>query len=64
MLAFMGVVYMFYRVSYSAFIMLNFDVRDNRVEDLCYEGLKTCYFLDFIGPKGFAVELWRRTACE
>ncbi|KNA11555.1 hypothetical protein SOVF_134070 [Spinacia oleracea] len=35
-----------------------------RVEDLCYEGLKTCYFLDFIGPKGFAVELWRRTACE
>ncbi|XP_021776234.1 uncharacterized protein LOC110740054 isoform X2 [Chenopodium quinoa] len=35
-----------------------------RVEDLCYEGLKTCYFLDFIGPRGFAVELWRRTACE
>ncbi|XP_021717224.1 uncharacterized protein LOC110685070 isoform X2 [Chenopodium quinoa] len=35
-----------------------------RVEDLCYEGLKTCYFLDFIGPRGFAVELWRRTACK
>ncbi|KMT00937.1 hypothetical protein BVRB_9g222050 isoform A [Beta vulgaris subsp. vulgaris] len=35
-----------------------------RVEDLCFEGLKTCYFLDFIGPKGFAVQLSRRTACE
>ncbi|XP_057515613.1 uncharacterized protein LOC130797146 isoform X1 [Amaranthus tricolor] len=35
-----------------------------RVEDLCFEGLKTCYFLDFIGPKGFSVELQRRTACN
>lgn len=35
-----------------------------RVEDLCFDGLKTCFFLDFIGPKGFAVELCQRTACE
>ncbi|KAK2983201.1 hypothetical protein RJ640_018546 [Escallonia rubra] len=33
-----------------------------RVEDLCVEGLKKCYFLDFLGPKGFAEELSRR--CE
>ncbi|KAK9677390.1 hypothetical protein RND81_11G140200 [Saponaria officinalis] len=35
-----------------------------RVDDLCFEGLKKCYFLDFIGPDGFARELSRRTACE
>ncbi|CAK9136950.1 unnamed protein product [Ilex paraguariensis] len=35
-----------------------------RIEDLCIEGLKKCYFLDFLGPKGFAVELSRRTMCE
>ncbi|GMH03049.1 hypothetical protein Nepgr_004888 [Nepenthes gracilis] len=35
-----------------------------RVEELAFEGLKKCYFLDFIGPKGFALELSRRNACE
>lgn len=34
-----------------------------RIEDISIEGLKKCYFLDFIGPKGFAVELSRRTSC-
>ncbi|KAH6789867.1 heat shock protein [Perilla frutescens var. frutescens] len=32
------------------------------VDDLCIEGMKTCYFLDFLGPKGFALELSRRTS--
>jgi len=36
----------------------------NRVDDLCFEGLRTCYFLDFIGPKEFAAELLRRTGSE
>ncbi|XP_073023019.1 uncharacterized protein [Primulina eburnea] len=35
-----------------------------RVEDICIEGLKTCYFLDFIGPKGFAFELSKRTSSK
>nr|GMC76595.1 uncharacterized protein LOC109161432 [Ipomoea batatas] len=35
-----------------------------RVEDLCVEGVEKCYFLDFIGPKGLALELWKRTSCE
>ncbi|KAL3538731.1 hypothetical protein ACH5RR_002097 [Cinchona calisaya] len=35
-----------------------------RVEDVCIEGLKECYFLDFLGPKGFAVELFKRTSCK
>ncbi|XP_075104662.1 uncharacterized protein LOC107798573 [Nicotiana tabacum] len=35
-----------------------------RVEDLCIDGLQNCYFLDFVGPKGFAVELARRTSCQ
>ncbi|KAM0012403.1 hypothetical protein Hdeb2414_s0021g00573101 [Helianthus debilis subsp. tardiflorus] len=35
-----------------------------RVEDLCIDGLEKCYFLDFIGPKGFADELSRRTSCR
>ncbi|XP_077223717.1 uncharacterized protein LOC143857204 isoform X2 [Tasmannia lanceolata] len=30
-----------------------------RVEDLNVEGLETCYLLDFMGQKGFAVELSR-----
>ncbi|GFY90107.1 hypothetical protein Acr_07g0003040 [Actinidia rufa] len=34
------------------------------VEDLCIEGLKKCYFLDFLGPRGFAAELSQRTSCE
>ncbi|GAB2268042.1 hypothetical protein Dimus_003017 [Dionaea muscipula] len=35
-----------------------------RVDDLAFDGLKRCYFLDFIGPRGFALELSRRTASE
>ncbi|KAJ8572459.1 hypothetical protein K7X08_008970 [Anisodus acutangulus] len=35
-----------------------------RVEDLCIDGLQNCYFLDFVGPKGFAAELARRTSCK
>ncbi|TMX03237.1 hypothetical protein EJD97_017523 [Solanum chilense] len=35
-----------------------------RVEDLCIDGLQNCYFLDFVGPKGFAEELTRRTSCQ
>ncbi|XP_048336571.1 uncharacterized protein LOC107426513 [Ziziphus jujuba] len=35
-----------------------------RVEDLCIQGLETCYLLDFIGPKGFAQELLRRSSCK
>ncbi|XP_071717210.1 uncharacterized protein [Rutidosis leptorrhynchoides] len=35
-----------------------------RVEDLCIDGLERCYFLDFLGPKGFAAELSRRTSCQ
>lgn len=35
-----------------------------RVEDVCIDGLKTCYFLDFLGPKGFAAELSRKTMCQ
>ncbi|CAH9084602.1 unnamed protein product [Cuscuta epithymum] len=35
-----------------------------RAEDLCIEGLEKCYFLDFIGPKGLALELSRRTSCQ
>ncbi|KAI3445817.1 hypothetical protein Pfo_002482 [Paulownia fortunei] len=34
------------------------------VDDLCIEGMKTCYFLDFFGPKGFALELSRRTSSK
>ncbi|KAK4401797.1 hypothetical protein Sango_0920400 [Sesamum angolense] len=34
------------------------------VEDLCIEGMKTCYFLDFLGPKGFALELAMRTTSK
>ncbi|XP_024182194.1 uncharacterized protein LOC112187572 isoform X2 [Rosa chinensis] len=35
-----------------------------RVDDLCTRGLERCYFLDFLGPKGFAVEFARRASCE
>ncbi|XP_011087978.1 uncharacterized protein LOC105169304 isoform X2 [Sesamum indicum] len=34
------------------------------VEDLCIEGMKTCYLLDFLGPKGFALELYMRTTSK
>ncbi|XP_062082688.1 uncharacterized protein LOC133812312 [Humulus lupulus] len=33
-----------------------------RVEDLCTEGLKRLYLLDFFGPKGFSKELSRRAS--
>ncbi|XP_020551892.1 uncharacterized protein LOC105169304 isoform X4 [Sesamum indicum] len=32
--------------------------------DLCIEGMKTCYLLDFLGPKGFALELYMRTTSK
>ncbi|XP_076904165.1 uncharacterized protein LOC143559482 [Bidens hawaiensis] len=35
-----------------------------KVEDLCVDGLQNCYFLDFLGPKGFAAELATRTSCR
>lgn len=35
-----------------------------RLNDLCTEGLETCYFLDFLGPRGFALELSKRTPCK
>ncbi|XP_015166106.1 uncharacterized protein [Solanum tuberosum] len=35
-----------------------------RVEDLCIDGLQNCYFLDFVGPKGYAEELAQRTSCQ
>ncbi|KAI5661303.1 hypothetical protein M9H77_20626 [Catharanthus roseus] len=35
-----------------------------RVNDVCIEGLRTCYFLDFLGPRGFASELSKRTSCK
>lgn len=33
-----------------------------RIEDLYVEGLERCYFLDFLGPKGFAAAVSRRSA--
>ncbi|XP_004288081.1 PREDICTED: uncharacterized protein LOC101309289 [Fragaria vesca subsp. vesca] len=35
-----------------------------RVGDLCIQGLESCYLVDFVGPRGFAVELARRASCE
>ncbi|XP_051146382.1 uncharacterized protein LOC127261977 isoform X2 [Andrographis paniculata] len=35
-----------------------------RVEDLCIEGLETCYFLDFLGLGSLASELTRRTSSK
>ncbi|XP_071728390.1 uncharacterized protein [Rutidosis leptorrhynchoides] len=34
------------------------------LKDLCIDGLERCYFLDFLGPEGFAAELSRRTSCQ
>ncbi|KAL6515368.1 hypothetical protein OROHE_019000 [Orobanche hederae] len=36
----------------------------DEVDELCIEGMKTCYFLDCLGPKGFALELSRRTSSK
>ncbi|KAG5024732.1 hypothetical protein JHK82_020634 [Glycine max] len=35
-----------------------------RVEDLCFEGLETCYLLDFIPPKEFLFDLSRKSKCK
>ncbi|KAL1355890.1 hypothetical protein HN51_007862 [Arachis hypogaea] len=35
-----------------------------RVEDLCIEGLETCYLLDFIPPKEFIFELSKQSKCK
>ncbi|XP_057977885.1 uncharacterized protein LOC131164599 [Malania oleifera] len=35
-----------------------------RAEDFFVEGLEKCYFLDFLGPKGFAIELSRQSSCH
>ncbi|XP_022136385.1 uncharacterized protein LOC111008108 isoform X2 [Momordica charantia] len=35
-----------------------------RIDDLYVEGLERCYFLDFLGPKGFAATISRRPTCE
>ncbi|XP_058217160.1 uncharacterized protein LOC131328050 isoform X1 [Rhododendron vialii] len=35
-----------------------------RVDDLCIKGLKECYFLDFLGPRGFAAELSHQSSCK
>ncbi|KAL9329214.1 hypothetical protein ACSQ67_004217 [Phaseolus vulgaris] len=37
---------------------------DNRVEDLCTNGLETCYLLDFIPPKEFLFDLSRKSKCK
>lgn len=31
---------------------------------MCIEGLKECYFLDFLGPRGFAAELSHQSSCK
>ncbi|RDY06681.1 hypothetical protein CR513_09296, partial [Mucuna pruriens] len=35
-----------------------------RVEDLCIEGLQTCYLLDFIPPKEFLFDLYHKSNCK
>ncbi|XP_061358499.1 uncharacterized protein LOC133302695 isoform X2 [Gastrolobium bilobum] len=35
-----------------------------RVEDLCIEGLETCYMLDFLPPKEFLFKLSRQSKCR
>ncbi|XP_059647948.1 uncharacterized protein LOC132294195 [Cornus florida] len=48
-----------------SYLILPFSsVEPLRVEDLCVEGLKKCYLLDFLGPRGFASELAHRTSSE
>ncbi|CAJ1936176.1 unnamed protein product [Sphenostylis stenocarpa] len=37
---------------------------DNRVDDLCIDGLETCYLLDFIPPKEFLFDLSRKSKCK
>ncbi|XP_019254527.1 PREDICTED: uncharacterized protein LOC109233197 isoform X2 [Nicotiana attenuata] len=52
------------RLNLSYLVLPFSSVEPFRVEDLCIDGLQNCYFLDFVGPKGFAVELARRTSCQ
>ncbi|WOG82682.1 hypothetical protein DCAR_0101848 [Daucus carota subsp. sativus] len=57
--------YLFHSHLQSPCLVLPFSaVEPLRVEDVCIDGLKTCYFLDFLGPRGFAAELSRRTMCQ
>ncbi|KAK7319524.1 hypothetical protein RJT34_04246 [Clitoria ternatea] len=35
-----------------------------RVEDLCIEGLETCYVLDFLPPKAFLFDLSSKSKCK
>ncbi|KAL1534424.1 hypothetical protein AAHA92_30600 [Salvia divinorum] len=50
------------RLNLPCFILPFSSVAPFSVDDLCIEGMKTCYFLDFLGPKGFPLELSRRTS--
>ncbi|KAJ9705509.1 hypothetical protein PVL29_003514 [Vitis rotundifolia] len=46
-------------------LILSFSfVEPLRVEDLNVEGIKKCYFLDFLGTKGFAVDLSQKSPCQ
>lgn len=58
-----GIFFIFYfaLIIYYLVLSLKFFYR---AEDLCIEGLETCYLFDFIGPKGFAQELLRRCSCK
>ncbi|XP_047980672.1 uncharacterized protein LOC125222216 [Salvia hispanica] len=50
------------RLNLPCFILPFSSVSPFSVDDLCIEGMKTCYFLDCLGPKGFPLELSRRTS--
>ncbi|WVZ24980.1 hypothetical protein V8G54_003524 [Vigna mungo] len=43
---------------------MNLHICDNRVEDLCTNGLQTCYLLDFIPPKEFLFDISRKSKCK
>ncbi|XP_038886892.1 uncharacterized protein LOC120077095 isoform X3 [Benincasa hispida] len=49
---------------HSVIFPLPFEFLFFRIEDLYVEGLERCYFLDFLGPKGFAAAVSRRPTCE
>lgn len=51
-------------INLPCFILPFSSVAPFRLNDLCIEGLGTCYFLDFLGPRGFALELSKRTSCK
>lgn len=57
--------YLFHRRLNIPCLILPFSsVEPFRVEDLCIDGVEKYYFLDFLGPKGFASELSRKTSCQ